>query len=539
LEQEDMMRTSKVTGVALCVMSLLLATAACGSGSSSGGQPNAGSTAGAKQPLNIAVDLSDLTTLDPERALANAMQLILPMEGNTLLDVNPSNPTQLLPSLATKWGCNSTATTCTVTIRPNVHFSTGRILTSADVVYTFERMLHVQGGPAFLLSTMKSARAVGSDQVKFILSQPDSAFLSKLAAAGLIILDSKALQQNGGSDASGADKTDKAETYLNRTTVGSGPYMLQQWVKTQKVVFVPNPHYWGPAPNFSKITLLDVPQASTQAQLLRGGEADIALNVDPVTAKSLKSASGVTVQIVHSLNLIMLCLDNSSPGLSNVKVRQAIASAVNYNAIVQGLGGGAQRPAATVPLGLQGAAAAAPTATNVAHAKSLMQQAGVGHLTLNATFANNVAYGIPLTTLWQALQSDLSAIGITVKLHPVDYNTWVNQLLAKKLSLTSGIWSPDYLDSSDYFGVFGETGGTNSALFHMNVPGSPQLFNQYLKTVGSQREALAGQLVKKMQADATFIPLIQPNSIFAYRSDVSGVQYSPNKLLNLATLKKQ
>ncbi|MGI9006658.1 MAG: hypothetical protein ACR2FU_10770 [Streptosporangiaceae bacterium] len=169
----------------------------------------------------------------------------------------------------------------------------------------------------------------------------------------------------------------------------------------------------------------------------------------------------------------------------------------------------------------------------------MLRQAGVTHLKLSATFANNVQYGIPLVTLWQALQSQLAAVGISVSLHPVDYNTWVNQLLAGKLTVTTGIWAPDYLDSADYFGVFGITGGLNSVFFHMNIPGSAALFNQYLKTTGSQREALAAELVRKMQADATFIPLIQPNRIFVSRSDLSGVQYSPNKLLNLAALKKK
>ncbi|MGI9007044.1 MAG: ABC transporter substrate-binding protein, partial [Streptosporangiaceae bacterium] len=385
------MRFAKLTGTVLSAV-VMAALAAC-----SGTPGTAGVASGtAARQLNIAVDLSDLTTLDPERALADAMQLILPMEGDTLLDVNPKDPTQLRPSLATSWSCNSAATACTITLRHGVKFSTGRTLTSADVVYTFERMVNVQGGPAFLLDTLKSARALGPGKVEFQLKQPDSAFLSKLAAAGLIILDSNALAAHGGNDGPHAKTMDKANSYFSSVSIGTGPYKLKQWVRTQKLVFVPNPDYWGAKPAFAQITLLDVPKASTQAQLIRGGEADLALNIDPVTAKTLQGTPDVSVQTVPSLNLIMLCLDNAAPGLGNVKVRRAIAETINYDSIVKGLGGGAQRPPATVPVGLQGASAATPAGTKMAAAKALVRQDGVAHLKIRATFANKVQASIPL-----------------------------------------------------------------------------------------------------------------------------------------------
>jgi peptide/nickel transport system substrate-binding protein len=489
--------------------------------------------------LSIAVDLSDLTTLDPARAVANAMDLILPLEGNTLLNINPKNPTQLTPGLATKWGCNVNSTVCTVTLRHGVRFSDGNAFTSADVVYSIERMKNVNGGPAFLVSTLKQAVASGPYTVKFQLNGSDSAFLPKLTTAGLIILDSSKLKAHGANNGPSASKLDKAENYLNTLTIGTGPFMLKQWVPTQKLVFVDNPNYWGPKPFFKQVTLLDVPSATTQSQLLQGGEVDIALNIDPTTAKSLSSNAHLTVQSSPSLNLIMLCLDNKTAGLSNVKVRQAIAYVIDYNGIVNGLGGNAERPAVSVPLGLQGASSIKPYTTDLNKAKALMKASGVKKLTLSATFANNGPYGISLVSVWELLKQNLATIGITVNLKPVDYNTWVNDLLASKEAITTGIWSPDYMDSADYFGVFGITGGTNGVLFHQNITGSVAMFNKYLASSNTAaREKIAGQLVAAMKSDATFIPLIQPNNIFVYSKTVTGLKYLPNEVMDVLAIRK-
>lgn len=523
-------------GIGLATLSLLLSLVTfAGTGATSAG---AASKTASTSDLTVAVDLSDLVTLDPARNSANAGYFFLPLEGNTLLTVNPKNPTQLMPDLATSWGCNTNSTVCTVTLRHGVKFSNGDPLTSADVVYSMERLKNINGGPAYLASTLKQAVATSTYVVTFDLNTPNSAFLPTLTTAAFIILDAKQLAAHGGNDGPKASTLDKAENYLNSTTIGTGPYVLKQWVPTDKLVFTENPYYWGVKPHFKEVTLLDVPSTTTQAQLLQGGEVDIALNIDPTTAKSLKSNSKLVVQESPSLNLIMLCLDDNYPGLNNVDVRQAIAYVIDYNGIVKDLGGNAERPPVTVPLGLQGADSIAPYQTDLTKAKALMKSSGVKNLAFTAEFANNEPYGISDTDLWELLKQDLAEIGITVNLKPVDYNTWVNALIASKETVTTGIWSPDYMDSSDYFGVFGTTGSSNGVFFHMNIPGSAALFKKYLaSSVTATRNTYADELVAMMKSNATFIPLIQPNNIFVYSKAVTGLEYVPNQLLDISSVR--
>jgi peptide/nickel transport system substrate-binding protein len=523
-------------GIGLATVSLLLSLCTfAGAGTSSAG---AASKAANNADLTVAVDLSDLVTLDPARNSANAGYFFLPLEGNTLLTVNPKNPTQLMPDLATSWGCNSNSTVCTVTLRHGVRFSDGDPLTSADVVYSLERLKNINGGPAYLASTLKQAVATSKYVVTFQLTTPNSAFLPTLTTAAFIILDSKKLEAHGGNDGPHAATLDKAESYLNSATIGTGPFVLKQWVPTDKLVFVENPYYWGTKPHFKEVTLLDVPSTTTQAQLLQGGEVDIALNIDPTTAKSLKSNAKLVVQESPSLNLIMLCLDDNFPGLNNVDVRQAIAYVIDYNGVVKDLGGNAERPPVTVPLGLQGANSIAPYQTDLTKAKALMKASGVKNLAVTAEFANNEPYGISDTDLWELLKQDLAEIGITVNLKPVDYNTWVNALIASKETVTTGIWSPDYMDSADYFGVFGTTGSSNGVFFHESIPGSAALFKKYLASSNAKtRDTYAVELVAMMKSNATFIPLIQPNNIFVYSKAVTGLEYVPNQLLDISTIR--
>src|SRR6185437_9946104 len=112
------------------------------------------------------------------------------------------------------------------TLRKNIKFTDGTPLTSADVVFSFDRLVNLKGNPSFLLAGITTT-AKGPYTVVLHSNTPNPAIPVLVANTSLGIVNSKVVKAHGGTDAVGADKKDKAESYLNKISAGSGPYVLK------------------------------------------------------------------------------------------------------------------------------------------------------------------------------------------------------------------------------------------------------------------------------------------------------------------------
>ncbi|MFD6517706.1 ABC transporter substrate-binding protein [Rhodococcus sp. NPDC060176] len=521
-------RTAKM--IALSAVPVV-ALAACGGGSSS----SAGG--GGADDLSVAINLSDMSSLDLARVSADRMLAVVPLFGETLVDLDPADPTKLVPGLATHWETNADASSATFDIREGVTFSSGNPLTAQDVKFSLDRVKNIQGAPSDKLQAVTDIQVLDDHKVRVDLKGPDSSFVASTGTLFFAILDSKEVTAHGGTSGPDASSTDQAQAFLDANTAGTGPYVLKEWKRNQQAVFEANPNYWGLKPTYKTITLLDIRDSSTQSQLIRRGDVDIALDIDADTADSITGSAGIEVLNTPSFNLIYMALNNASgvnPQLANPIVRQAIQKVIDYKGISDGLAKGSPRPAAVVPLGFQGASAVDPIQTDVEGAKKLMSESGVGGFKVDVQLANIVQYGIPLTTLWEKLKSDLAQIDIDLTLQPTEYESWVSAYRDKKIAMTSSFFGPDFFDSSNFFDPFGRNDGNVAKRMSLNLPAGQPLFDQYLRTVNpAERDKVAAQLVTAMRDDATFIPIVQPNKVIVYRDSLRGVAYSPNKNVTL------
>jgi peptide/nickel transport system substrate-binding protein len=519
-----------VPAVALALAGAL-ALGACGGGSDV--------KSGSNDELRIAMPLGDVASLDPARSLSDAMAVLLPLYGQTLVEADAKDPTKILPGLAETWKKDS-PTRYTFELRHGVKFSGGNAMTAEDVKFSIERIKNVQGPTAFKAEGVASITAVDEDTVQFDLDAPDSTFIAKLATPYLAVLDSKTLKAKGAVSDATAAKADAAQKFLDATTAGTGPYVLDKWSRNQQIALKANPAYWGDAPAFKKVVLVDVRDAATQRQLLEGGDVDIAMSIDPDTADSLKDAAGIKITRTPAYNVIYLAMNNAHPAapqLRDVRVRQAIQRAIDYDGIAA-LAGGASRPAATVPLGFQGSDDVEPIKRDVAAAKSLLAQAGVKSMAMEVTFANQVLYGVSLSTLWEKLKSDLAEIGITLTLKPVEYENWVGAFRAAELPMTTGLWAPDHIDAGGHFDVFARTDGTVGKRVNLKLGDAGRGYASYLAAENdAEKTRIAKELITTMRDDASLFALVQPKVILAYSDKLSGVEFHPIKQLNVAAVK--
>ena len=167
-----------------------------------------------------------IKTSDPQRAFDPTASIIDRAIYDTLFTYKSGDLATPIPLLVQSWKASNGRKTFTFQLKKNVHFADGRPLTSADVVFSLNRLINLKGNPAFLLAGVKVS-AAGKYTVVMKSSTPATQLTAILANPSTGIVNSKLVKAHGGSAAANASKTDKAEQFLNSTAsigVGSGPY---------------------------------------------------------------------------------------------------------------------------------------------------------------------------------------------------------------------------------------------------------------------------------------------------------------------------
>lgn len=421
--------------------------------------------------------------------------------------------------------------TATIKLRTDVKFqNTGNPFTSADVVWSFNRLANLKSNPSFLFTDfMDKIEAVDSATVAITLKSVNAALLGILCALPLAILDSVECQKHGGTDAADADQTDKLTDWLNAgNSAGTGPYRVTSWDITNEIDVEANPDYYGDdKPAFDRVIFRNTANPNTQLDLIVSGDADMAFAIDPDALSRVQSDP--TLQIVEgpSLAIEYLAMNTSADvggPLAKKEVRQAIAKAIDYDGIVNGLlSGGAVRPATIVPLGLLSADEVKGQAytTDLTGAQALFDSAAVAPVEITLTWGSGQATpaGLSRDTLAPKLKSDLEKIkGLTIKLNPQDPTQRLADYRAAKLQFTMSDWSPDYPDVHTYADPFGNSTGAAAKRVKYNNPQVDDLLKQGIAELDNdKRKAIYVQIEKILQDDAAFLVEFQPD----YRSPAS------------------
>lgn len=416
--------------------------------------------------------------------------------------------------------------TATIKIRPGVKFhNTGNEMTADDWVWSWNRLKNLLGNPSFLVTDfIESFSAVDPTTIEIKLQAPNAALAAILTSLPMSVTDSKAAQEHGGVAQEGADKSDKLTDWLNQgNSIGTGPYRLAQWDVANEIILDNNADYWGDTAAFDRIIFRNVADSSTRLQLLETGEADFAFSADPDQMQQVLDNQGLQLVEGPSLAYEYLALNNTKEvggPLASKEARQAIAHAVDYSGIIDGLlGGRAVRPATVVPLGLLGADEVEQRAyqTDIAKANELWTASGNGPAELILTYGAGQATpaGLGRDVLAAKLQEDIQKIdGVTVKLAPMDSNQRLQDYRDGKLQFTMSDWSPDYADVHTYADPFGRTGGAAAKRVGYSNPEVDKLLEE---GIAEQDKAARTEDYIKIQDilldAAAFLVEFQPNYV--------------------------
>ncbi|HZS93141.1 MAG TPA: ABC transporter substrate-binding protein [Chloroflexota bacterium] len=492
----------------------------------------------ASNTLLVARDISDGKTMDPGHSYEFTAAVVQSNTYDTLVTYNGTDTAHPVGDLATSWKVNSDGTVYTFNLRKNVRFSNGDPLTADDVVFSYLRLKYLNDNPAFLIAGATNIKALDKYTVQITLGAPDVSFLAALADQNFGVLDSKLVKAHGGVDSSDAATKDKAESFLDSQSAGTGPYKMTNWTRNSQIVLERNPNYFGPRAAFDKIIFQHQISAAQQRLLVQRGSVDIAMNVSLQQAQPLLHDPNVKVVTGNTLDLIYLAMTTSmtrSVPLSSKYVRQAVRYAIDYDGILKGLlKGVGTRPNSMIPVGMLGN----DTATNnsllihqdLNKARALMKRAGYsrGFTTSMYYTVGATVDGVAIDPLASKIQNDLAQIGITIKLVPQQDSVNLAEYRAQKLPMILYNWGVDYADPDDYAGPFSPGGGPAKRMFYTWDSKLANIVAQAKSsTDNAKRVALYRQVQQTWLDESPWVGLVQPQNIIVLGSNIKGYVFSP------------
>ncbi len=432
----------------------------------------------------VGMDLAIVTDGDSTRT---AGQILEP-----LYTFAPGSTTPV-PALAEECKSNENATEWTCTLRKGVKFHDGTDFNADAVIFNFERWKDTKNPYHFASQVFEYYEAMwgGFDDaslitkiektddytVKFTLSTPLAPFLANLAMDFFAISSPEAIKTNGekyGTPSVGA--------------VGTGPFKFVEWVEGDHITVAANEDYWGGRPKLDKIIWRVIPDDSARFLALKAGDIQ---GMEQATSEDLAAAgSDPELQVLTKppLNTAYLAFNFKIKEFQDKKVREAVAHAINKEALVQNFYGKYGQVAKTlIPSSMWGFNDAIQDYSyDPEKAKSLLAEAGFPDGLNEVTVAEDMVdanknvvfkagdklplrlYYMPVTRFYypspkeigEAMAADLAKAGFKVELQLE--GDWPAYLAARRDGLLAGLymlgWGGDNGDPDNFLGYFWGSG---------------------------------------------------------------------------------
>jgi ABC-type transport system substrate-binding protein len=369
-----------------------------------------------------------------------------------------------------------------------------------------------------LKSLVRYIEKVDDYTIKLYLNQVDVAFNQKLAFGAFAFLSPEVIKKfEGGGD-------------LFKNPVGTGPFTLKEWIPDDKITLVPNPNYWGTKATLANLVFRVVKEAPARLLELQAGTVDGIDNLAPDDFPTAQADPNLKVYSRPPFNVGYLGINRARPPFDKLEVRQAIAQAVNKDAILKALyPPTAQVATQFVPPGIFGYSASVtgwkydPDA-----AKALLAQAGFpnGFKTTLWVMPVSRAYYPTPDKVGEAIQADLKKVGIETEIVTFDWGVYLDKTAAGEADLFLLGWMADYADATNFLDVFFGKGADQS--FGPTFPEIVDLLDQGASTVDSaKRQQIYDQANQLVRDLVPGVPVAVNTSGLVFTKAVSGVDASP------------
>jgi len=353
---------------------------------------------------------------------------------------------KLEPRLAERWSISPDGRVYTFSLRKGVTFHDGAPFSAKDVIFSFERARapDAKNTQKWIFAPIERMDAPDETTLVITLKSEAGDFLDGLAWADATIFSERSVG--------------KAAT----EPVGTGPYAFVSWARGDRVVLKRYPGYWGPKPAIETARFRFITDPQAQIAALQAGDCDAHTNIGaPEAVPVLKANPNLAVSIGRTEGETILAMNNAKPPFNNVKVRQAIAMAIDRNLVNAGALSGFGTPIGSHfspnhPAYLDLTGLVKP---DVKAAKALLAEAGYKDGFSAILRLPPPAYARRSGEIIAAM---LKEIGITLTIEPVEWPQWLEKVYRNKdydLSIVAHVEPLDiniYARDGYYFGYHSE-----------------------------------------------------------------------------------
>jgi peptide/nickel transport system substrate-binding protein len=425
-----------------------------------------------------------------------------------------------VPDLALAFESSADYRTFTFHLRPNVKFHHGKVLSAADVKYTFDTML-AQGFQS--AKRAEVARELASVElnpadpqaVVFRCNNPCPGLPNTILPIGII--------PEGTSDSQA------------KRPIGTGPFKFDRYAEDQEVVLTAFAEYFEGRSGLNRLTVRIIPDNSTRESELRKGSVDLAINADfdPVTVEGLQKAAGIKVEIIDGTNITHLGVNLQDPVLKDYRVRKALSYAIDREAIIRDVMRGQARIAHSILPAKQWAYE--PNLTKYSYdpamVRKLLDEAGraekdgrrmkLSLKTSSLSIARKVG---------EALQEQMRRVGIELDLQPLERQKLTQDMVDGNFQLYLNTLVGGNQSTDIFRYAYGSKSippdGQNRSRY--NNPQVDRLLESAQAATREQRKEIFSQVQKILSDELPQIYLWYPATVVIRRDRVSNVKIEPS-----------
>lgn len=458
---------------------------------------------------------SSPTNLDPRVGIDAQSERI----DNLIFDdlLSRGNDLNVAPGLAEKWEVPDPLTYI-FHIHHGVNFHDGRPLTSKDVKWTFDSLLQgkIHSTKAAVYKYVDHIDAPNDTTVVFRLKEADATLLWNLSDGAMGIVP------YGSGD----------EMTLH--PVGSGPFKFVSAETDREVVIERNDHYWGGPPKLARVRFAVVPDETTEALELRKGSGDVSINaLTPDTVITLAKNPNLTVMNGPGTRLAYLGFNLRDPILKDVRVRQAIAHALDRRPMIEYLWRGEAEPAkSTLPTQSWAYNGSVPAYEHDPEkAKALLDAAGYPQV-------NGVRFHITMKTSTDAntrlmvavMQQQLREVGIALDIRSFEFATFFSDVQHGAFQMYGLRWiggneDPDIFEYAFHSSKFPPNGANRD---YYSNPKVDALIDKARQEIDPKaRKALYGEVQSILAQDLPYINLWYLDNVLVHTNRVRNLELNP------------
>jgi peptide/nickel transport system substrate-binding protein len=410
------------------------------------------------------------------------------------------------PALAESWTVSPDQLVWTFRLRRGVTFHDGSPFTSADVVYSYRRIIDEKLANADKFSAVTDITAPDPATVVIRVKHPTPNLLTNIGGFKGVAIVSRKNVESG---------------QIATHPVGTGPFAFVGQKSGDSITLKANHAYWGGAPKISGVTFRFISEASTALSALQAGEVDWTDSIPPQRVAQLRDDESIKLAVTPSNDYWYLALNEARKPWSNVRVRQAIAYAIDRDAIVKATSyGTAAANQLAIPKGNPWYTDYHRYNYDIDRAKALLAESNVTGADLDMLVTSEYPETV---TAAQVIADNLAPLGIKVHIRTVDFATWLDEQNNGHFDMLMMGWLGN-IDPDDFYYAQHHTNGTSNAQKYSNPEVDRLLDAGRVETNPQTRADLYAKAATIIADQVSYIYLYNPSVIQAWSTNVTGFE---------------